>query len=190
MKMLGFSGRSKSSCVVAVSLSLLLLAGCDAAFMKSIGGGGNTEAAAPQPEKEIPEAPEALPDPETVQFEQRVSDLTAIRDALNAYQAENGAFPSTEGAWVSVVQMKSFNWIPELVPNYMEAVPHDPESVWDFEAPQYVYSSDGKDFKLIARKTGDCEMARTDPRVSLDPKRSTKQACWAYGFWTDNYSEN
>lgn len=137
-----------------------------------------------------PAAETAIPEPATPSlFEQRVSDLSSIRGALEAYKADHGKYPTTEDRWISVVQLESYDWLPDLVPTYLPSAPRDPESVWDFEAPQYVYISNGTGYKLIARKSGDCEQARNSDAITLDPSRSTKDACWAYGYWTEDFAE-
>lgn len=122
-------------------------------------------------------------------FRQRVSDLQLINAALEDYFQDNGCYPSTDDNWISVVQRQSEEWLPDLVPEYLEVVPRDPVSSWDFEDPQYCYRSNGEGYKLIARKSGDSERITSDLPVRKDPKRSTGRAAWAYGFWTPNYME-
>ena len=124
--------------------------------------------------------PEAL-------FAQRVADLQTIRVAVEMYRKDKGVYPSTEDSWISVVQQRSENWLPDLVPDYLEVVPRDPKSTWDFEDPQYCYMSNGSGYKLIARKTGDHEQIRSDTPGRRDPKRSNGKTSWAYGFWTPDY---
>ena len=121
-------------------------------------------------------------------FRQRVSDLQKINGALEAYFQDNGCYPSTDDNWVSVVQQQSEEWLPDLVPDYLESIPRDPASSWDFDDPQYCYRSNGSGYKLIARKSGDADRLTAELQVRKDPKRSTGRAVWAYGFWTMDYT--
>ena len=122
-------------------------------------------------------------------FRQRVSDLQTINAALEAYFRDNGYYPSTDDNWISVVQQQSEEWLPDLVPDYLDAIPRDPLSSWDFDDPQYCYRSNGSGYKLIARKPGDAERVTSELPVRKDPKRSTGRAVWAYGFWTMDYTD-
>tara|TARA_R110001606_G_scaffold102807_5_gene225418 strand:+ start:15670 stop:16821 length:1152 start_codon:yes stop_codon:yes gene_type:complete len=122
-------------------------------------------------------------------FKKRVDDLNTIQAALEYYRRDNGAYPSTEDAWTSVVQQRSPNWLPDLVPDYLPVVPRDPKSTWDFDDPQYCYMSNGTGYKLIARRTGDHKHITPDMPIQRDPKRTNEKACWAYGVWTPDYAE-
>lgn len=122
-------------------------------------------------------------------FRQRVADLQTIKVALEAYHKDNGFYPDTEDEWISIVQTQSQDWLPDLVPDYLEEVPRDPASSWDFEDPQYCYRSNGAGYKLIARKPGDANLITSDLPIKRDPKRTTGRSAWAYGFWTADYSE-
>lgn len=122
-------------------------------------------------------------------FRQRVSDLQTINAALEAYFRDNGCYPSTDDNWISVVQQQSEEWLPDLVPDYLETVPRDPASSWDFDDPQYCYRSNGSGYKLIARKPGDADRVTPELAIKPDPKRMVGRTAWAYGFWTSDYAE-
>jgi hypothetical protein len=127
--------------------------------------------------------------PVVTPFQQRVADLETIRAALEAYHADTGGYPNTNGKWNSVSHQNSLNWLPELVPNYLNSVPTDPFGSWKFENPQYMYTSDGIDYKLIAHRSGDCDQLTNDLSPSRDPVRATAEACWGFGFWTAGFAE-
>ena len=72
------------------------------------------------------------------------------------------------------------DWIKGLVPNYLESLPRDPRKN-DNPKEQYLYRSNGKDYKLIAHSPGDCRVVKKTHPERVDPKRN----CWAYGYWTE-----
>src|SRR5262249_44470133 len=80
------------------------------------------------------------------------------------------------------------NWLPELVGKYLTKNPCEPTHSDDSKGPQYLYRSDGKDYKLIAHVTGDCSPAIEQDGaaygVRIDPARIGPTSCWAYGYWT------
>lgn len=122
---------------------------------------------------------------------QRINDLEAIANAVKAYKAKNGAYPNSGNGYaaykMSWGQSKGENWIPELVPDYLAALPRDPAKSEDPDGPQYLYASDGTYFKVIAHYTGDCDDAVKSPRVSKDPVRTKPDGtCWAFGIWSEN----
>lgn len=133
-------------------------------------------------------AQEAALNPATVQ---RIDALVSIARAIEAFKADNGSYPNSGGGWaaykMSWGSSKGENWIPELVPNYMPAVPREPMKSEDPDGPQFLYASDGQYYKLIAHYTGDCEQAIKSRRVKRDPVRIDKNGqCWAYGIWSPN----
>ncbi|MDX1293237.1 MAG: hypothetical protein R3265_10520 [Hyphomonas sp.] len=115
-------------------------------------------------------------------FEKPVYDLVRITEALFEYEADHGAFPQSTN-WDGYVSNWGRSggelWIDGLAPDYIKALPRDRRQVL---APnqQYLYKSDGKDFKLLSHDPVDCNMiSKVEPGL-IDPKRS----CKAIGFWT------
>jgi hypothetical protein len=115
----------------------------------------------------------------------RIDDLVAVKAALDAYAAANaGAYPKTEGwngfnsAWGASL---GADWIPGLVPTHIAALPRDPALSDRGDGPQYIYFSDGKDYKLLAHYTNDCGPEVETRGVRIDVVRG----CNAYGFWTE-----
>jgi hypothetical protein len=67
-----------------------------------------------------------------------------------------------------------------LVPEYLEQLPRDPRGN-DVPDQQYLYRSDGKDYKLISHSPEDYTFVRASRPELIDPVREG----WAYGFWTE-----
>lgn len=118
---------------------------------------------------------------------QRVMDLTLIAEALEAYKTDNQSYPSTAGDFQGIQfgYEPGGEWIPGLVPQYLKELPQDPKRGPKDTDPQYLYASDGVDFKLIAHRVADVENLPSDSLVKVDPRRKS----WGYGIWTNNYAQ-
>ena len=117
----------------------------------------------------------------SAEYSQRLRDLDAMRQALDAYHAAHGSYPAN-AAFAGLVTAGGGTdpgWLPGLVPDYLPALPRDPARSNDANT-QYLYRSDGRDYKLLAHGGGDCDMARKNNPGLVDPARD----CWAYGYWT------
>jgi hypothetical protein len=112
---------------------------------------------------------------------QRVRDLIAIRDALEAYHSKYGAYPKAEtfDGIHSCWGRSSPDWIPGLVPEFLPALPRDPRAN-DHCGEQYLYRSNGKNYKIITHEPDDCATISEMIPDMVDPARG----CNAYGFWT------
>jgi hypothetical protein len=157
-----------------------VLAGC---------GAPKTEAAKPEPEKLVAAAPALTP------TQQRVADLRSVNDALEAYARDHGGKYPVSNGWQGFLSSAGASlgaaWIPELVPQYLAALPRDPAKSDKTDGPQYIYYSDGSDYKLIAFKIDDCGIAVETNGVRIDPNRLNADAtCYAYGFWTTAAAKN
>ena len=115
----------------------------------------------------------------------RLTDLRQIRSALELYQNDHQGYPvSTGGAgvWDGLYSSwgdSSTNWIDGLSPTYIAQLPRDPRNDTD-PTRQYLYRSDGTDYKLISHQPEDCVgFVTTYPEIA-DPTRD----CWAFGFYT------
>jgi len=118
----------------------------------------------------------------TYNSEQRISDLTQINAALEAYHKEHGAYPKSKGfdGLYTTWGEASKEWIKDLVPKYINALPRDPRLNTN-PKEQYLYRSNGKDFKLISHGAEDCKIVKSKQPELIDPKRD----CWSYGYWTE-----
>lgn len=121
---------------------------------------------------------------------QRHNDLLKVQAALEKYAAaHSGAYPVSKdfqgfiSAWGPSL---GANWIPELLPDYIDALPRDPANATTTEGSIYIYKSDGKDYKLLVHGYGDCSPAVEQDGIKIDPGRTKDGACWAYGIWSAN----
>jgi prepilin-type N-terminal cleavage/methylation domain-containing protein len=113
----------------------------------------------------------------------RMTDLSNIQQALELYYHDNGSYPIS-GGWTgtcSAFGSKSTSgatgWIPNLAPTYMPILPVDPKVQSTTVACYLYYSTDGKDYKLLAHQTyeGSCPPSLTSTHRMYDPIRSPGQ---------------
>jgi hypothetical protein len=113
----------------------------------------------------------------------RVRDLVAICAALESCREEHLTYPQSSGGWDGLFshwgQSKS-EWISGLVPEYLRHLPRDPRCN-DAPEQQYLYRSDGHDYKLISHSPEDYAYVKLWRPGLADPVREG----WAYGFWTE-----
>ncbi len=117
----------------------------------------------------------------------RVSDLVSINDALKAYHKQNGVYPRAGG--LSGFPDRGAAWIPGLSPDFIAELPRDPALSSDKSGPQYVYASDGKDYKLLAQ--GVSLVGGTNVEVlgvRIDPTRQPTPENCAFGYWTEGFA--
>jgi hypothetical protein len=70
-----------------------------------------------------------------------------------------------------------------MAPTYLATIPRDPRQD---ENPynQYIYKSNGEEYKLLALVPEDCQYTiKHYPKLS-DPPRNVYNQCYAYGYWT------
>lgn len=148
------------------------------------------------------------------QINSAVQDLQAIKDALEAFKKDNGRYPNSltesspdSGQWDGYCTDWGDdlydNWIPGLVPKYISYLPHDTRTPANYkclasfnstEDHQYLYDSNGVDYKLISHLPINTDV---DPAL-VDPARCAtlqKTSCamqpynasntyWGLGYWT------
>lgn len=112
------------------------------------------------------------------------SDLKAVNDALQVYYAEKGVYPSSSGQWYGYTGgYQTTSYVPGLAPSYIDALPQPRNKTAAFE---YIYYSNGTDYKLIAHdggggtSSGFAKICPSMPASMKDPSRS----CWAAGYWS------
>jgi hypothetical protein len=123
------------------------------------------------------------PDPRLVN-RKRLQDLVTINDALKAFHAKNGAYPKSDG--LAGANERGAAWIPGLSPEFLAQVPLDP---LHSAATQYVYASDGTNYKLLAQGvslvgSGNVEVLG----IKIDQTRNPTQQNAAFGFWTPAFA--
>lgn len=119
-------------------------------------------------------------------FKKRFVDLTMIKKALERYYQNNQKYPISSGydGLYTKWGKEGKNWIKGLSPKYIKSLPRDPRNIND-GGKQYLYKSNGKDYKLIVHSPEDCKTVKAIHPKLIDPKRD----CYAYGFWTDRAQE-
>lgn len=110
-----------------------------------------------------------------------LEDLKKIQVALSKYYNDNKKYPISIGfdGLYTKYGKAGKDWIPGLVPKYLDTLPRDPRKTIDGNK-QYLYKSNGKDYKLISHAIEKCkDIVESNPML-IDPTR----ICWAYGYWT------
>jgi hypothetical protein len=177
--------------VLVLASIAAMTAGCDVAnpgAHAAANSAATPEGSVPATATPVVVAPAAPPAVLTGATLQRHQDLLKVKAALERYAADhNGAYPVAEkyegyvSAWGPSLGEK---WIPELVPEYIDALPRDPANAKTADGQIYIYRSDGKDYKLLAHGYGDCSPAIEQEGIKIDPVRTKDGKCWAYGVWT------
>lgn len=115
----------------------------------------------------------------------QIADMYKIVVALERYKLDNRSYPisSHQGdGWDGILSKygeSRKDWIKGLVPNYLRELPVDSRKPTSDEH-QFIYKSNGANYKLIVHSSSDCELVRSLYPKVIDPKRD----CYAYGFWT------
>lgn len=121
-------------------------------------------------------------EPEMVRYLQRKRDLDDLKIALEKYYSAKGSYPLSQGfnGLYSIWGSPDKNWIPGLTPKFLKALPRDP-SLSEEKNPQYLYYSDGVNYKLLSHgaDASTSIAQRLEPQL-VDPTRKT----YAFGFWT------
>jgi hypothetical protein len=117
-------------------------------------------------------------------FKQRTKeDIFELGKALKQYYHDNKSYPKSSGGWDAITAIygqSKEDWIPGLVPRYIKKLPVDPRRKKD-PVKQYMYKSDGIDYKLIAHfPVGMDDIIKQYPQF-VDPRRPS----WAFGVWTE-----
>ena len=116
-------------------------------------------------------------------FAIRIAHLEMLRDALERYKLKYGQYPKShlwDGLYTKWGRSK-IDWIAGLVPDFIDTLPRDPRNNTE-GGQQYIYRSDGVDFKILAHGVhDDCVFVKEKYRELIDPVRN----CNAYGFWSN-----
>lgn len=137
----------------------------------------------------------------------RESDLKQLKVALDVYYEQNSSYPSTLGQWwgkpgTNLTACSSWyneraEWIPGLVTSgVLSSLPEDPSKSSNC-AFQYIYRSNGYDYKLISHGSGlDNRVATYANSPLRDPRRDNGAdnvtgwpiidgvQPWAIGYYT------
>ena len=119
------------------------------------------------------------PDPRAIN-RKRIQDLVTLNDAIKAHHAKTGAFPKADG--LAGANERGAGWIPGLAPAFLPELPLDP---MHGPATQYVYVSDGANYKLLAQGASLVGSMNVEVLgIKIDPTRNPTQQSAAFGFWT------
>lgn len=110
----------------------------------------------------------------------RVEDLIKIRVGLETFKNARGRFPGSRGELFSSKGERGPDWIPEIRQVVPVALPQDRRSGSD-PSNQYLYISDGSDYKLLAGNPENCDAVKKWLPDLVDPVRG----CDAIGYWTE-----
>ncbi len=117
----------------------------------------------------------------------RVSDLVTLNDALKAYFDKHGAYPAVSG--LGGIVERGAAWIPGLAPEFVPELPRDPAMTTEPGGPQYVYASDGKDYKLLAQNVSLAGGTSVEVLgVKIDHTRQPTAENASFGFWTHGFA--
>lgn len=117
-------------------------------------------------------------------YKQRtLNDILELKAALQKYNEDNKSYPKSSGGWDAVIAPfgeSKKDWIPGLVPKYIKELPSDPRK-GNAPMEQYMYKSDGINYKLIAHfPLGMEEIINNHPEL-VDSIRPS----WAMGVWSE-----
>jgi hypothetical protein len=116
-------------------------------------------------------------------YENVVTDLRAIRNALTAYHADHGSYPVAAVSVGDASHPDPDRWIPGLSPHYLSQVPRDPRRL-SASNRQYLYMSNGRDYKIITHGAEEAEYGRKARPELVDPRRPE----YAFGFWSPGFA--
>lgn len=97
---------------------------------------------------------------------ERKNTLKTLQGALEQYYSDNGAYPTTAGAWLS---SEGTDWIPGLAPKYTRQLPEDPaggvsELVGCTDVTRaYMYRSDGQEYAIVSYCAVETSIDANDP---------------------------
>lgn len=134
---------------------------------------------------------------------QRLTDLKNIEIALVSYRLENGFYPMTDpntasgtgyawtancaliGAWTdgNKPNVGPTAWIPGLAPTYIQQLPTDPKSDTN---KCYMYSSNGKDYMVMAHFTVESYTEANNPNPR--PAYVTGGGCSSPGAYENDFA--
>ena len=175
-----------------LTAALLAAAGCGGAQTELETNAPVISSASIEPATEP--IPDAAPDPSLpLSAEQQavanadinLAALAAYRTYAEEFRSRNGKFPSTKRSFRSAIG--AFEEAEQELAGEDEKIKLDlPEGTKFAQPGRIVYRSDGKDYKLIAQRTGDCSVVRAKDPGLIDPKRDYGPGdCIAYGYWTN-----
>ena len=85
---------------------------------------------------------------------QRADSLRSVSVALENYFDVYGVYPTTDNVWSGIsADGQHVDYVPGLVPEFLPALPQDPNTNFPVENAGFLYCSNGLDYKLMAHRT-------------------------------------
>ncbi len=94
----------------------------------------------------------------------RQKDLSAIQTALEFYRVENGVYPPSCTTSCSPSSSADIYWIPDLAPEFVDALPVDPREGAGIAGQTYTYELSGGQYTLTAQLEDGSEYVLSSPR--------------------------
>lgn len=112
----------------------------------------------------------------TARDSRRMADLRSVQSALADFHRDNGEYPDTGDEWQTDFEdgYGAAGYIPGLVPDYMTALPRDPDTAqYPTEDAHYMFRSDGDDYKFVLNGTPEDQDSLDDDGFPFyDPARA------------------
>lgn len=121
----------------------------------------------------------ALSSATTGNFDRRLGDLQRVGNALAAYKQQHGRYPLQGEKNLVIGLDPAASEFSKLVPSLLAQLPRDPRLLADPNR-QYLYFSNGTDFKFITHGPEDMGFVQKKMPTLVDPRRPQH----AYGIWT------
>lgn len=111
---------------------------------------------------------------QTARDSRRMQDLRTVQSALADYLRAEGTYPDTSDAWQNDIDAGygAAGYIPGLVPNYLSALPRDPDGQYPTDTAHYMYRSDGVDYKFVLNGTPEDPDSFAEGFPFFDPQRA------------------
>jgi len=110
---------------------------------------------------------------QTARDSRRMQDLRTVQSALADYYRATGQYPDTTDAWQNDNDngYGSTGYIPGLVPEYLQALPRDPDPQYPTATAHYMYRSNGDDYKFVLNGTPEDADSFAEGFPFFDPQR-------------------
>lgn len=114
----------------------------------------------------------------------RRDDLQRLQSALESFRRDAGTYPVAQYRSLGQPGVSPDDWIPGLAPRYLAHLPRDPRLSGRSNL-QYIYISDGNDYKIIVHGPEDFGIVSKLHPEMIDPRRST----FSYAVWTQGAAQ-
>ena len=111
---------------------------------------------------------------QTARDSRRMQDLRTVQSALADFFRAEGEYPDTSDEWQNDNDdgYGAAGYIPGLVPDYLPALPRDPDNQYPTATAHYMYRSDGTDYKFVLNGTPEDADSFAEGFPFYDPERA------------------